>query len=164
MDISTYFWGTRDRDEPTLVYSAPIEDTWVGLYLTCLNTASHIVYYKIPYGNIGVVINCCRKRYKVPPHITLFNFPIKDIPETDIIVIAKQCIKIINHAFAKKRSVIINCRAGVSRSASIVMAFLITKGYTYKGAYNTLNSLRKCIKPNRGFVKQLKAFEPSLKN
>ena len=155
MDISEYYSEYRDKYEPTLVFSIPIDDVFCGLYLTCRDTAKNILKYNIPYqapfAEIGVAINCCRKRYKTPSHITFYHFPIKDIPDANIISVAKQCIQIINRSFAEKKSVLINCYAGVSRSASVVIAYLMTKGYMFKDAYSTITGFRKCINPNREF-------------
>lgn len=42
---------------------------------------------------------------------------------------------------------------GVSRSAAIVIAYLIyTQNMTYETAYDLVRRKRACIKPNSGFV------------
>jgi protein-tyrosine phosphatase len=46
--------------------------------------------------------------------------------------------------------------AGVSRSSSVVIAYLIReKGMTYDEAFGIVKVKRSIIDPNRGFVKQL---------
>lgn len=50
--------------------------------------------------------------------------------------------------------------AGVSRSASIVIAYLMRyKGISYEEARKLLEKARPQIRPNDGFVRQLKLYE-----
>ncbi|KAI0311209.1 dual specificity phosphatase, partial [Amylostereum chailletii] len=49
---------------------------------------------------------------------------------------------------------------GVSRSAAIVIAYLIRKrGMSYEAASSYVRQRRPCIKPNSGFVRCLKDWE-----
>lgn len=49
---------------------------------------------------------------------------------------------------------------GVSRSASIVIAYLIReRSMTYDAAFTLVKQRRRCIKPNAGFVKTLREWE-----
>jgi protein-tyrosine phosphatase len=53
----------------------------------------------------------------------------------------------------------VHCLAGVSRSVSLSIAFLIKhKGMAYKEAYALIKGRRKIIHPNDGFIEQLKKF------
>lgn len=53
-----------------------------------------------------------------------------------------------------------HCIAGVSRSASICLAYLIKyHNMTLKEAYQHIERRRPCIKPNNSFFKQLIEFE-----
>lgn len=55
--------------------------------------------------------------------------------------------------------VFIHCYAGISRSASIVIAYLMWKNdWQYEEAYNFLREKRPIINPNTGFVNQLKKW------
>lgn len=63
----------------------------------------------------------------------------------------------------KKTNVLIHCMMGVSRSASLVIWYLMTRGnLTLTEAYNLVKQKRPIINPNRGFVEQLKALETKL--
>lgn len=54
--------------------------------------------------------------------------------------------------------------AGVSRSVSLVIAYLIKhKSMSYEGAYSHVKARRKIIHPNDGFIEQLKKFEREVK-
>lgn len=54
--------------------------------------------------------------------------------------------------------VLVHCRAGVSRSASAIIAYLIWRNRcTFKEAYKTLKEVRPIVQPR--FTKQLKLWE-----
>jgi protein-tyrosine phosphatase len=55
-----------------------------------------------------------------------------------------------------KGKLLIHCGEGISRSPSILIMYLMNK-YTYSEAYQFVSS-KRYIKPNIGFVKQLRAF------
>lgn len=81
-----------------------------------------------------------------------------DLPESNIIALSKECIDII-HA-NRKENILVHCNAGVSRSPAIVIAYLmIHTKLSYNEAYNKVKEVRSCIRPNDGFVKQLRSIE-----
>ncbi|KAJ7148557.1 protein-tyrosine phosphatase-like protein [Mycena crocata] len=61
-------------------------------------------------------------------------------------------------------NVLVHCQQGVSRSASIVIAYLIRdRAMTYDSAFELVKRRRQCIKPNSGFVKALREWESACK-
>ncbi|XP_061197327.1 dual specificity protein phosphatase 3-like [Saccostrea echinata] len=61
----------------------------------------------------------------------------------------------IDEALAKGGKVFVHCNKGISRSASIVLAFLMIKrGMNFMTAVRTVRSKREVL-PNDGFLKQL---------
>lgn len=64
----------------------------------------------------------------------------------------------ISDAIDKEESVVVHCSAGVSRSASLVTAYLINSGYSLQGAIRRMKRLRETYDPNTGFQNQLKEF------
>lgn len=68
----------------------------------------------------------------------------------------------IDKTLKSGRSVLVHCQQGVSRSASIVIAYLIRNhGMTFDAAQAFVKHKRACIKPNSGFVKALQEWEAS---
>ncbi|KAM3130106.1 hypothetical protein pb186bvf_017812 [Paramecium bursaria] len=60
-------------------------------------------------------------------------------------------------------SVLVHCGMGISRSSTIVIAYLIKKlSYPFAKAYNHVRKMRPIISPNIGFSKQLKEYERML--
>ncbi|KAI5119809.1 hypothetical protein M0805_006942 [Coniferiporia weirii] len=56
-------------------------------------------------------------------------------------------------------NVLVHCQQGISRSAAIVIAYLIwSKGMDYDDAFGLVKSRRRCVKPNSGFEKTLREW------
>ncbi|KAB0795453.1 hypothetical protein PPYR_12292 [Photinus pyralis] len=84
-----------------------------------------------------------------------------DLPETNILdILQHQCYYFISNAVKLKENVLVHCAAGVSRSSSIVIGYLmVTEKLSYEDAFKFVKSKRSCIKPNCGFENQLKGLE-----
>jgi len=96
--------------------------------------------------------------------VTYKTIRIDDIETADI----KQYFTTINHFIdsVKKAEgrVLVHCAAGVSRSSSAVLAYLMySLKMTYQQAKDYVTNRRPCICPNDGFEKQLIEFEQSLR-
>ena len=62
-------------------------------------------------------------------------------------------------------NVYVHCAAGISRSASVVIAYMMRKeGMSFDDAKEFVKERRRCVNPNEGFVKQLKEFGERLRN
>lgn len=82
-----------------------------------------------------------------------------DLPEYDLQCCLRECIPFIEYAVNQSCNILIHCNAGVSRSSSVVIAYLmLLKNYDYIESYNIVKSKRSCIKPNSGFEKQLRSL------
>lgn len=84
--------------------------------------------------------------------------PCLDLPETDIRdVLVMDCIPFIESCVECNSNVLVHCNAGVSRSAAVVIGYLVlVENYTYDDAYTAVKIARSCIRPNKGFEQQLK--------
>ncbi|KAK2586765.1 hypothetical protein KPH14_011793 [Odynerus spinipes] len=83
-----------------------------------------------------------------------------DLPESNILLPIKICISIIHKN--RQENILVHCNAGVSRSPTIVISYLMASEHlSYDEAYEKVKSKRNCIKPNSGFVQQLRALSVS---
>ena len=59
----------------------------------------------------------------------------------------------------KNIKILFHCFAGISRSSTMAIAFLcMAKNYSLRDAYSLALSKRSIIKPNNGFIRQLKEY------
>lgn len=91
---------------------------------------------------------------------TTYRVAVEDDRNTTIYPFLSDAADAINTAIKGGGNVIVHCMAGVSRSASIVMAYLIKwKKMSLRTAYNTVVSIRPVARPNSTFLSQLGRFE-----
>ena len=60
------------------------------------------------------------------------------------------------------KNILVHCIQGISRSVSIVLAYLMYKGRTLKESYDLVREKRSVSRPNPSFVKELLAYELTL--
>ena len=84
---------------------------------------------------------------------------IDDLFSENIMKYFKECIEFID----KADKVYIHCTCGVSRSATIVCAYLMWKTHSnFNDVYNFVKKRRPEIDPNNGFRRQLQLFHKLL--
>ncbi|TNV75340.1 hypothetical protein FGO68_gene10324 [Halteria grandinella] len=87
------------------------------------------------------------------------KLPIIDDEEFDITAYLNEGVEFVERAIAEKTNVLVHCRAGRSRSASFVIAYLMKSlNLSYEDAFKYAFSKRRCVMPNDGFIKHLKEF------
>jgi protein-tyrosine phosphatase len=87
------------------------------------------------------------------------HIKLDDKENSDIYSKFEEAIEFINLG----EKVLVHCHAGVSRSATIVIAYLMKKyNLSVEDAIQKCKNGRNCIKPNRGFVSALKQYSFSL--
>jgi len=100
-----------------------------------------------------------------PLYNNLFKYKCIDIDDVDEAPIGKY-FKEMNEFIEQGRKeggVLIHCRAGVSRSASATIAYIMYQNnITFQEAFDITCKGRPRICPNRGFVEQLKQFEQTI--
>ncbi|KAF9034344.1 protein-tyrosine phosphatase-like protein [Panaeolus papilionaceus] len=93
-----------------------------------------------------------------------YQIKIDDSPNEDLRPHLEAVCNHIDRALKSGKNVLVHCQQGVSRSTSIVIAYLIRNyGMTYDAAYALVLRKRPCIKPNSGFVRALHDWEAAYK-
>ena len=131
------------------------------LYLSSYNAAKNKEL--IDKNKITNIINCaadfCNNDFSNEPNLNYLSFYLKDHVMENIECIFYECIEYIESVKEKNGRVLIHCIQGISRSVSIVMAYLIYKNkYTYDKAFSLVQSKREISSPNFGFSIQLQNF------
>uniref|UniRef100_A0A8C1NS13 protein-serine/threonine phosphatase n=1 Tax=Cyprinus carpio TaxID=7962 RepID=A0A8C1NS13_CYPCA len=96
-----------------------------------------------------------------PDLFTYKTVTVLDLPETDITSYFPECFQFINEASQQGGVVLVHCNAGVSRSASVVIGFLMSQEkMSFDEAFSAVKTARPYIQPNPGFMSQLKKYNP----
>lgn len=92
-----------------------------------------------------------------------FNVRVYDDEKTDLLKHWDNTFKYITRARREGSKVLVHCKMGVSRSASVVIAYAM-KAYNldFKEAQKLVKEKRSCIKPNKSFLSQLETYQGML--
>lgn len=83
-----------------------------------------------------------------------------DLNQTDLHKYLPDCVNFIDNSLSCKENVLVHCNAGVSRSASVVISYLILRQkLSFESAYEIVKKARPCIRPNDGFMVQLRRLK-----
>ncbi|ELP87533.1 dual specificity protein phosphatase, putative [Entamoeba invadens IP1] len=127
------------------------------LFLGAVNATKDPAFLKTI--GIAAILSLGKKPF-VESDIQNLFIPIDDSPSTDLLKIVRECITFINDFVIKKKGVLVHCEFGISRSASVIIAYLMKKNkMTYKEALKFVTNKRMCVLPNKGFETQLGQFE-----
>ncbi|PKA57705.1 Dual specificity protein phosphatase PHS1 [Apostasia shenzhenica] len=84
------------------------------------------------------------------------NFSISDDDEEDISNIFEEACDFIDNVEKSEKKVLVHCFEGKSRSATIVLAYLmLRRGLTLLESWNTLKKVHRRAQPNDGFARAL---------
>lgn len=127
-----------------------------------LGSQDCIILYNIQTYNISHILSIGIETpaFEQTHFVKTKFIPCLDIPETDLKPILEEAIDFICEVFRLNGKIIVHCNAGVSRSSSVVIAYLMKKfSYSFDFALEFVKHKRPCIQPNRGFIEQLRLFE-----
>lgn len=101
-----------------------------------------------------------KQGYEDPAGFTVYRVLIDDTDKTNIIEHLPKACDFIAKARLHSKGVLIHCQAGVSRSTSIVAAYLMREmGLTTEQALHRIRKTRKQAEPSDFFMLQLELFE-----
>lgn len=91
-----------------------------------------------------------------PTQFDYYHLKVADRSTENMMVFFDEICKFIDES---PGPVLIHCQMGISRSATVAMAYVGKRyGVSSEAAYNIVKSHRWCIWPNRGFMNQLKTY------
>uniref|UniRef100_A0A4W5KTL7 Dual specificity phosphatase 22b n=1 Tax=Hucho hucho TaxID=62062 RepID=A0A4W5KTL7_9TELE len=92
--------------------------------------------------------------------ITYLCISAADLPTQNLTQHFKQSIMFMHESRLKGEGCLVHCLAGVSRSVSLVVAYIMTvTGLGWQEALAAVRVARPCAGPNLGFQRQLQEFE-----
>lgn len=113
-------------------------------------------------------IVCCNRELEFPnskffPELEYYRVDVEDMGREPIELFFPEATDFIHQQLLQERPVVVHCKAGVSRSASVVLAYLIEyRGYSLHDAFLLTLQLRPTITPNPGFMEQLRSYEKEM--
>jgi len=145
------------------------------IYLGSQKAAEPPAWKDLVAANIQGIINCTKR---VPNHfqnntnndnssennnelyIRYCNVAVNDEAHADILSYLEGATTFLHHLIQHNMNVLVHCERGISRSATVVLAFLIRfHKMTRDKAYLHVKARRPSISPNPGFWDQLEVFE-----
>lgn len=96
-------------------------------------------------------------------NFTYLRLDLDDDQKVNIMDAIETCYNFIEECRNEGGKVLVHCQAGISRSAAVVIAYLMKEeGMSLRDAFFYVKSKRSQIGPNVGFFRQLTEFEVSL--
>lgn len=125
-----------------------------------LGSHNDVTSKKYKEHNINVIINVAKECEKCEDNeIEHHHFLHNDSPNDKLCDNFDKITDLIHLNVLSKKNVLIHCYAGKSRSATIVIIYLMKyMKYTLNDAYKYVDLVRK-IYPNLGFVNQMMEYE-----
>lgn len=165
----------QSTNSPTCKYE-PYTEVYPNLFLGGAITALNIT--KLVQLGINLVINVSQEKYPFSLHslshvnttkeyyekanINFIGIAADDCPSFNLTKYFIPVSEIIDKALKNNERVFIHCFAGISRSATIVIAFLVLKkNMSVSQAIHYIRKKRP-INPNEGFINQLCILENNI--
>ncbi|XP_066584358.1 dual specificity protein phosphatase MPK-4-like [Prorops nasuta] len=134
-----------------------------GFFLGNLTAATDIEFLQETKISHILTIDSCPLPRNIQEHfpdIRMKYVQITDMPREDLLTHFEDCYEFIEQALRTEGKVLVHCYFGVSRSATIVIAFIMKKYKTsFMEAFDRVKEKRRFVGPNPGFLAQLKLYE-----
>jgi len=140
--------------------TVPVHQIEDNLFLGNIESAKNQELLKA--HNIQSIVQCLGSPSLVPqfPEIEYHIIPIDDTESADIGSFVPMAVEFIHNSIKQNKNVLVHCAAGVSRSASITISYIMAKyQLPFQEAFQFVRSKRRCICPNKGFRMQLCSFD-----
>jgi protein-tyrosine phosphatase len=135
------------------------------LYLGSEYNASNIA--ELQHLGVTHVINVTPDteiRNFFPDLLAYHRIPVVDVETEDLHRYLADAVRRLSASKEQGHKVLIHCQRGVSRSPTVVVAFLMyDQGLSLQQALQQAKERRSIVKPNKGFLRQLEELELDLK-
>ncbi|XP_014484782.1 PREDICTED: dual specificity protein phosphatase 12-like isoform X1 [Dinoponera quadriceps] len=134
-----------------------------GLFLGNLTAAADIDWLKeVAITHILTVDSCPlpRKIQDHLPNLITKYIQVTDMPREDLLTHFEDSYEFIDRALESNGRVLVHCYFGMSRSATVVIAYAMKKRESsFADAFHAVKAKRRFVAPNPGFVAQLRLYE-----
>jgi len=116
-----------------------------------------------PPGSVRRIINMTQSAGFHEGRLKYLHIDIDDNDDAPILKFVDRANAFLDEGLRSSEHVLVHCNSGMSRSATLVIAFLMSRrGMSLADAYETTRSARPVILPNRGFFGALQRHELAL--
>ncbi|KAF8636906.1 hypothetical protein AX17_003157 [Amanita inopinata Kibby_2008] len=128
-----------------------------GLWIGDLPSALDVKYLRT--HKIYSILSAMRGRITINETFIRHQISLDDTEDADVLVHLLPSIHFIQAELDKGRGVLVHCQAGISRSATIVAAYIMyTQNSDTESALKLIRKARPNIEPNQNFLQQLEIF------
>ncbi|KAG9274641.1 dual specificity protein phosphatase 22-B [Astyanax mexicanus] len=111
-------------------------------------------------NNITHILSIHDTAAPILQEMTYLCIPAADLPTQNLTQHFKESIMFMHESRLKGEGCLVHCLAGVSRSVTLVVAYIMTvTGLGWQDALAAVRAVRPCAGPNMGFQKQLEEFQ-----
>ncbi|GAA5965403.1 hypothetical protein JCM3765_004886 [Sporobolomyces pararoseus] len=131
-----------------------IDGLWIGDYQASQDSDL------LAQNQIGCIVSAMRQEYDAPGGVDMHRVAVDDTETTNIAEHFIPTANFIDRALKNGQGVLVHCQAGVSRSTTLVAAYLMSKlGLNVEQAVDKIRSVRPQVEPTQFFLLQLEMFE-----
>mgnify|MGYP001810245761 CR=1 FL=1 len=127
----------------------------------CGHLPGHFMGAKLENSDASCLSLACLSRPVGEFKFQYLRIPVADSLDENITPYLQTAIDFIEEGIQKDNcATLVNCHGGISRSASVVIAYVMkTQGLDYDAAFQFVKAQRRAIRPNSSFEEQLRACE-----
>eukprot|EP00826_Nyctotherus_ovalis_P017757 TRINITY_DN15246_c0_g1_i2.p1 TRINITY_DN15246_c0_g1~~TRINITY_DN15246_c0_g1_i2.p1 ORF type:complete len:187 (+),score=34.28 TRINITY_DN15246_c0_g1_i2:143-703(+) len=149
----SYFKAIEDKapyDPPDQIEA----HLWLGSYRSASNKRNLLA---LNIKNILTVGDHMKQKFT--DSFKYLQVLIDDDEDEYILGVLPKLVKFVEDSVERKEGVLVHCLGGVSRSATVVTAYIMkSRKLSMKKALKFVKEKRSCISPNRGFLDQLEKY------
>ena len=134
---------------------------WIGSRVDSLNRVA------AQRHDVGLIVKCTRDIPFSVPGVKRVRVPVDDIPDDAAVMLAHipKAVRAIDETLRHGKAVLVHCHAGISRSASVVAAFLMAReGLSPTQAIARIRRAKpETFRPNANFQVALDTWHATLR-